>query len=263
MDSKYAAELEIAEAQYLLSRVEALIKVPGNPYGASTIKSGNYISFFVVSNPSPMNSRICGINFDTSVLPKKIVAAFKKVDIVVNIPVIGKPKDIKKKEGKIELNPLRGWSHGQFVAEMDLIPDAPVKHTTRTLKIKDVVDFVEIHSKEFGTPKSAKDMTLDMYKGLFQTHRVEAYAIDIDDQPAAIGLTYYANNKIAYLATAATSKIARKKGAHQALIAQRIKAARKRGSRLVFSTALLNSQSRRNLERAGLALSHVQTIVTI
>lgn len=122
---------------------------------------------------------------------------------------------------------------------------------------------MEIHSKEFGTPKAAKILAQDMFKGLLNTRRAEAYAVDIDGRPAAIGLTYYAKNNIAYLATAATSKHARKKVAHKVLIAQRIKSARARGSQHIFSTALLNSQSRRNLESASLSLAHVQTIISI
>ncbi len=126
-----------------------------------------------------------------------------------------------------------------------------------------MADFVKIHSKESGIPQAAQNMALDMLKGLLRTRRAEAYAVDIDGQPVGIGLIYYAKNDTACLATAATSKHARKKVAHSALIAQRIKAARKRGSRQVLSTAVLNSQSRRNLESAGLSLAHVQTLIVI
>lgn len=263
MDNDSSVALENAEAEYLLSRVEVLKKVAGNPYNAVTFTSGKNTSFLVAANPSPMNCRICGIDIDNPVLPTKILEEFEKAGVAICIPVIGKPANIKEKSAKIGAKPLRGWSHGKFVADINVVPDIPVTHQTRILKIKDMEDFVEIHSKEFGTPKTAQIMALDMFKGLLKTRRAEAYAVDMDGQPAAIGLTYYAKNNIAYLATAATSKNARKNGAHKALIAQRIKAARTRGSQQIFSTALLNSQSRRNLENAGLSLAHVQTIIAI
>lgn len=262
MDDYDSVALEKAEAEYLLSRAEVLKKVPGNPYNVVTISNGKNISFLVATNPSPMNCRICGIDINNPVIPKNILAEFKKAGVNVCIPIIGKPANIKEKSERIGAKPLRGWSHGQFVADINLIPDIPVDHQTRNLKIKDMEEFVKIHSKEFGTLKTAQVMALDMFKGLLKTRRAEAYAVDIDGKPAAIGLTYYAKNNIAYLATAATSKYARKNGAHKALIAQRIKAARTRGSRQICSTALLNSQSRRNLESAGLSLAHVQTIIT-
>jgi len=254
--------LEKAESEDLLCRAEALQKVPGNPYKVTTRSRGKYTSFLVAAHPSPMNSRICGIDTNDKTLPNKMLADFKNAGIAINLPVIGKPAEIKSKAAKFGAEPLRGWTHGQFVADIDQLPNMQIKHKARKLK-KDMQDFANIHGKAFGTAESAKPMALEMFKGLLRTRRVEAYAVDIDGQPAAIGLTYFAKNKIAYLATAATSKYARKNGAHQALIAARIKAARERGYAQILSTALLSSQSRRNLENAGLSLSHVQTILTI
>ena len=106
-------------------------------------------------------------------------------------------------------------------------------------------------------------MALTMFERLLKTKNAEAFAVDIDDTPVAIGLIYFSTNKVGYLATAATSISARSQGAHGALIACRIAAARKRNMRKISATALLNSQSGRNLQKAGLKLSHVQTLVKI
>ena len=75
-----------------------------------------------------------------------------------------------------------------------------------------------------------------------------------------LGIVYFSENKTAYLATAVTSRSHRKQGVHEAIIFRRIEAARERGSKRISATALLKSQSRRNLEKCGLTLSHVQTL---
>ena len=71
---------------------------------------------------------------------------------------------------------------------------------------------------------------------------------------------YLASNGVAYLGTAATRKDARGLGYHGALISHRIEQAKKHGSLVVAATALPSSQSRRNLQRMGLAVSHVQAL---
>ena len=133
----------------------------------------------------------------------------------------------------------------------------------RRLRPSEVAAFVDIHAAAFRSGGSSNNMTRDMFHGLLEGDQAEAYAVDVDGKPVAIGLVYFANNKIAYLATAATLPAARKKGAHSELIAPRIAAARERGALFVSATALLGSQSRRNLQRAGLHLSHVQTLLTL
>jgi len=263
MIEKKVKALEIAESEYLMSRVEALEKVPSNPYLAATYSDDKQKYFLVGASASPMNNRICGVDIDNPAIPKKVLTKFQKAGAPICIPVIGKPAEVKEKARIIGAEPLRGWSQGQFSSALHKLPISPLTQQTRRLKPSDMADFVQIHSKEFRTPSTNRDMVIDMFKGLVKTKRAEAYAVDIDGLPVAIGLLYFAKNKIAYLATAATSKAARKQGAHSALIACRIEAARKRGSKQIFSTALLNSQSRRNLEKAGLSLSHVQTIITI
>jgi len=71
---------------------------------------------------------------------------------------------------------------------------------------------------------------------------------------------YSASNGIAYLGTAATCKHARGQGLHQALITHRIEQARAMGCQRVAATTLANAQSRRNLQRAGLIVSHAQAL---
>lgn len=58
----------------------------------------------------------------------------------------------------------------------------------------------------------------------------------------------------------ATRKDARALGYHGALISHRMEQAKKHGSFVIVASALPSSQSRRNLQRMGLATSHVQAL---
>jgi len=263
LETGLAKSLEYAEAQYLCERVAGLAGIPENPYGASVIENAHYCGFFVSKNQSPMNNRICGFDLAKDPLPANEIAQFAKAGVPVHIPVIGEPKDVRDSAMRIGAAPLRGWTHGQFAAKTKDLPGHEAAGHTRQLGVSEIQTFVEIHSTGFRSSGSAKDMKMDMFGRLLASGNAEAYAVDASGVPVAIGLVYFASNQVAYLATAATTRDARKKGAHSALIARRIKAAREHDCTWVSSTALLNSASRRNLERAGLTQSHVQTLLAM
>jgi len=60
MDIGLAHEIEAAERQYLCARVENLLRIEGNPYGARVFSNGNAPCFYVEATPSPMFNRIYG-----------------------------------------------------------------------------------------------------------------------------------------------------------------------------------------------------------
>ncbi len=255
-----SALLENAEAEYLFERVSALAEMPGNPYGAAVFDRLEERSFLVADSQSPMNNRICGFDLESEGLPDRM-GCFASVGARAHLPVIGAPKDIKERAEALGLQALRGWTHGQFSA--DLADIAESSGCARRLAADELEVFVEIHAGAFRYSGARMKLALDMMRGLLAAGRAEAYAVDVDNAVAAIGLVYFATNGTAYLATAATARAARKRGAHAALISRRIEAARARGCRRVSSTALVSSQSARNLKRAGLARSHVQTLLVL
>lgn len=253
--------LEDAEAEYLFERVSALVKIPGNPYGAAAFRNQSRRSFLIAKSRSPMNNRICGFDVKSARLPTDEIARFAQAGATAHLPVIGAPKDVKKRAEDLGTRALRGWTQGQFYAELKDLPENDANDRTRLLTIDDLDIFVEIHSGAFRYSGTNSDITLDMMRGLISQSRAEAYAVEEDGVPVAVGLIYFATNQTGYLATAATTRIARKRGAHSALISGRIEAARRHGCKHVSSTALMSSQSCRNLKRAGLSQSHVQTLL--
>ena len=255
--------LEDAEAEYLSDRVSALVKMPDNPYGADVFGHPSQRSFLVAKSPSPMNNRICGFDVKSDRLPTAEIARFDQAGATVHLPVIGAPKEVKKQAEDLGVRVLRGWTQGQFYAELSDLPVADATDQTGPLNANELYAFMEIHSGAFRYSGTRVNITHEMMRGLLSEGRAEAYAVCDDDVPVAIGLVYFATNQTAYLATAATTPSARKRGAHSSLISRRIEAARQRGCKLISSTALINSQSCRNLKRAGLSQSHVQSLLVL
>lgn len=255
--------LEDADSEYLSDRVSVLVGLPGNPYGADVFGHPNQRSFLMAKGQSPMNNRICGFDITSDRLPTDEIARFAQAGATVHLPVTGAPKDLKKRAKDLGTRVLRGWTHGQFYADLAGLPKAEYSDQTRQLKINELDAFVEIHSGAFRYSGPNVNVTLEMMRGLLSEGRAEAYAVYDNDVPVAIGLIYFATNQTAYLATAATTPQARKKGAHSSLISRRVEAAREHGCKLVSSTALINSQSCRNLKRAGLSQSHLQSLLVM
>jgi len=98
------------------------------------------------------------------------------------------------------------------------------------------------------------------FAGLATDGRLRLYILKVNGKVLAGASMYLANNGIAYLGTAATQKDARGLGYHGALISHRVDQAKKLGCHWVAATALASSQSRRNLQRAGLTVSHAQAL---
>lgn len=255
--------LEQAEADYLFDRAASLMTLQGNPYGAATHQDNGLQSFLVAATQSPMNNRICGFDIGDNSLPNNAIAQFSQAGATAHIPIIGTPKAIKSRAEALGMHALRGWTQSQFHANLTDLPIAKTDVQTRQLTPDDLTAFVAIHSGAFRYSGTNVDITLAMMRGLLAGGRAEAFAIDDAGTPIAIGLIYFATNQTGYLATAATTQTARKHGAHTALITRRIEAARQHGCTRISSTAIASSQSARNLKRAGLTPSHVQTLLVL
>lgn len=186
--------LEDAEAEYLFDRVSALVKMPGNPYGAAAFRNQSRRGFLIAKSQSPMNNRICGFDVKSDRLPTDEIARFAQAGATVHLPVIGAPKDVKKRAEGLGTRALRGWTQGQFYAEIKDLPENDATDRTRLLIVDDLGAFVEIHSGAFRYSGTNLDITLDMMRGLLSQGRAEAYAVDEDGAPVAIGLIYFATN---------------------------------------------------------------------
>ncbi len=260
MDVGLAHAIEAAESEYLCSRVESLSRVTGNPFGARVFSNEAFPCFQVKASPSPMFNRIYG---DGTGRPQPLLSLLmESADYSTVTPLIGKASTLEQYAfvGERRLERLRGWTHLQLACA---IKDVVFSH--HSFEIEEATsdtlpEFAAVHADGFHTKPEHRRLGLAAFAGLLSNERLKIYVLKVDGQVVAGALMYLASNGVAYLGTAATLKGARGLGYHRALISHRIEQAKKHGSLVIAATALPSSQSRRNLQRTGLATSHVQTL---
>jgi GNAT superfamily N-acetyltransferase len=120
--------------------------------------------------------------------------------------------------------------------------------------------FADIHAGGFHTKPEYRPLNSASFAGMAADGRLKLYVLKVNGKVLVGASMYLANNGIDCLGTAATQKDARGLGYHGALISYRVDQAKKQGCQRVAATALASSQSRRNLQRAGLTVSHAQAL---
>ncbi|MBT2297674.1 GNAT family N-acetyltransferase [Pseudomonas fluorescens] len=260
MDVGLVHAIEAAESEYLCSRVEGLSRVSGNPFGARVFFNEAFPCFQVKASPSPMLNRIYG---DSIGSPQPLLSLLKgSAEYSTVTPLIGKASTLEQCAfaGEERLERLRGWTHLQLACSIE---DAVLKQ--RSFEIEEATshtlpEFAAVHASGFHTKPEHLQLSQALFAGLMSNERLKIYVLKAGGQVVAGALMYLASNGVAYLGTAATRKNARGLGYHGALICHRIEQAKKHGSLVVAATALPSSQSRRNLQRTGLATSHAQAL---
>jgi predicted GNAT family acetyltransferase len=260
MDARQAIEIEAAECDYLRSRVESLSHIEGNPYGAQLFSNRDFPCFLVKATTSPMLNRIYG---DSLADPQGMRDLLKRsAEYSAIIPMIGKLVNLKQSASLAgsQLDRLKGWTHLQFGCQIENAVAKPHSFHIEEVTVRSISEFASLHADSFKTNPSVRSLNRASFEGLLSDERARIYVLKVEGKVLAGALMYFSRNGVAYLGTAATKTDARKLGYHQALISHRITQAKERGSRIVAATALPNSQSRRNLQRAGLVVSHAQAL---
>jgi GNAT superfamily N-acetyltransferase len=260
MDVERAQQIEAAESEYLRSRVENLAQVSGNPYGACVFFNAHFPCFYVNASPSPMLNRIYGdIAGDPSAVLKLLNASAEHSTVT---PLIGTPSAQQPHVfvGGARLERLRGWTHLQLACAIEQVVLSHHAFDIEEVTSKTLALFAEVHAGGFHTKPEHRQLNQASFTGQAHHDRLKIYLLKAGGTAVAVASMYLASNGIAYLGTAATRKDARGYGYHAALISHRINQAMKHGCHGVAATALANSKSRRNLERAGLTASHAQAL---
>jgi GNAT superfamily N-acetyltransferase len=260
MDVGLTLEIEAAERDYLRTRVENLMRLDGNPYGALVFSNGAAPCFQVRETSSPMFNRIHG---DSAIEPQKIVdllvhsAAYSTVT-----PVIGPPSSLYQRASIAgrQLERLRGWTHLQLTCAIGPKAVSTPRDNIEEITPETIAAFAAIHAGGFHTKPAQRQLSQASFKDSDADSPIRIYVIKEAGEVVAGASMYVPSNGIAYLGTAVTRKDARGRGYHTALISHRIARAIELGSPRVAATALANSQSRRNLQRAGLEVSHAQAL---
>lgn len=258
MDTALAFAIETAEKEYLRTRVENLTHIAGNPYGAWVFASGGLEGFHVQASPSPMLNRVyASSEADVEALVDRLVRSSAQSTVT---PLTGAPKSLapcRLMAGR-QLERLKGWTHLQLVSPIEQAVvnahNVDIEHATGP----DLTAFTALHASGFHTRPALLAVNQASFTGKGPGGALKILVIKEAGEVVAGAALYLASNGVAYLGTAVTHKQAQGRGYHSALIAHRIALARERGSDWVAATALAGSRSRRNLQRAGLKVSHEQ-----
>lgn len=255
MDIDRALAIEAAEREYLQSRVENLLGVDGNPFGARVFHNGGFPCFAVSASPSPMFNRVYGdYQHDAAAIVGLLSQSVT--------PLIGTPASLEQGvclAGR-QLERLKGWTHLQLACVVEHAVIDQHAFAIEEVNAETLPAFLDIHAAGFHTKAEQRLLNRASFSYPASNQRARIYVLKSAGEVVAGAVLYLASNGVAYLGTAATQKNARGLGYHGALINHRIEQAKLHGSRLIAATALANSQSRRNLQRAGLTVSHAQAL---
>lgn len=260
MDEEQAHRIEAAERDYLRSRVESLVGVSGNPYGARVFFNAHIPCFQVSASPSPMFNRIYG---DITTDPLAVLNLLNEsAEHSTVTPLIGQPSALGQYAlvGEVRLERLKGWTHLQFACDIEKVVLRCHSFEVEEVTPKTLTQFAAVHADGFRTKAEHRQLNQASFAGLTPNGRLKIYVLKADGKVVAGASMYLASNGVAYLGTAATRKDSRGHGYHCALISHRIGEAKKHGFHCVAATALAGSQSRRNLQRAGFTVSHAQAL---
>ena len=260
MDLTLAQALETAEREYLCARVENLLQRADNPYGARVFQHQGMACFHVKGCASPMFNRVYA---DPALAPDTTVALLKADAEGTSVwPHIAKTAAFAPRlsVGEDQLERLKGWTHLQLSCPLEQAITHPHGFIIETVSAGDLSEFAAVHAAGFRADPARAAVNQASFSGLVANERLTLYVAWLDGERVAGAALYSASNGIAYLGTAATCKHARGQGLHQALITHRIEQARAMGCQRVAATTLANAQSRRNLQRAGLIVSHAQAL---
>ena len=260
MERPSALQIEAAESQYLRARVAGLAALPGNPYQAVLSSGDDALAFAVAASGSPMLNRVCG---DSTAAPRELarqLQAFERYNPA--LAVVGRSRQMPAtlNLAGLTLAKLRGWTHLQLACSLEAVHQAPPDVEIQPVTAATLAAFAALHAEGFHRDPAVRAVNEASFSGLLEDPRARLSLLYAEGRPVAGAALFCASNGVAYLGTAFTSRAARGQGFHQALIGHRLAQARERGCLWAAATALPTSKSRRNLERCGLHLSHVQAL---
>jgi GNAT superfamily N-acetyltransferase len=246
--------IEDAAAQYLLARYSG----PGNPLRTQVLKRGAMFATKVPFSPQNglMNS-VHGLD-DPALLPEVLAfyAATEQACWVVLPPYLS----ITVTDALLAAGFHVESYSSAMVAEP--VPEVP----------RGQIDVREVSREELDVFLDTMNVGFDMDPSMLANlRRNQSFWCDVPDwhlflarvdgAPAGAAVLSI-HDDIGYFAAGSVLPPFRGRGVHAALIAARLDQARARHCRIVCGNAAWGSQSQRNQQRAGLAISHVKSIWT-
>ncbi len=249
-----------AAARFSLGALEAVRDRPGNPRAIHIRRFGGAVA--VASEAEPeldfMNWLLL-LDPDDAGRVGEITDFYRGLGCRGTIEVTPAP-DVER---LLEALAEHGWRqvgfHAAFAGPPRVPEAAPARVRVRAVGPDEAERFGALMAEGHEVPAEARAEAARDF-ATWTTRGWRLSIAEVDGEPAAGGVLVV-DGETAFLANAATLPRWRGRGAQTALIRHRIEAARAAGCRRVGGLALFGSGSQRNLERAGLALCHTQSVL--
>ncbi|UFT99272.1 GNAT family N-acetyltransferase [Radiobacillus kanasensis] len=262
MNRDLADRLELSEMDCLISRLNAIKEIKGNPMGVEIQKFGNATAFSVKNIPGPSFNTIKGLKAGDENHVEKIIEFYKQKDIPVRFdlsPGYVSPDLLTylNQLGFYQLDfhttlykPMKSGLSEEFM-------DSRI--SIRPLKEDEFDMFAEIYTKGFQMPAFLKSGVAQNNEILYNNKYWTFYLASMDNEPAGIGVLFIKDG-VATLAAAATVPSLRNKGIQSSLIKKRLNQATLEQCDLAVGQAKFGSVSQNNMERAGMRIAYTKAV---
>jgi len=251
------SRLESLSEEPALSAGEALLALPGNPYGvtARVVEGARVFATPSLSHFPPLN-RCFGIHSPGQL--GGVLAFYRRYRAPANI-ALASDRDTPELLVELCRHGLRPVSRCAIMLGAPAPPDL----SNGYLAIQQVDEasfdaFLGVYLEAFQVPKVDREWTRAVQHHRLHRPGWRLYLARHGREPAAVGQLFIRGD-LALLCGAGTRPDRRRRGCQRGLLVHRLREAARLGCDLVLSQAALGTTSQANLARAGLIVADIQT----
>ena len=257
-----AKRVERAETNTLLSRLNAIRNLEGNPHDVHIGNFGNAIAFIVKGIPDSYFNSVRGLDSSNIDILDDIIEFYRKYNVSFRIDIA--PFDLNS-ELLLKLAERGFYQYGFHSSLCGITEvrststDKEAALTVRKLYENEFSLFGEIYTKAFKMPEFLAPAVAKNNHVLYNEAGWHFYLASYNNSAAAIAVLYVQDG-VGSLAAAATLPEFQRRGCQTALVAARIREAAQLECDLVVGQASFGSISQANMERMGLRIAYTKSL---
>ncbi len=263
ISAELARRLENCDTTFIRLRLEGLMRLEGNPFGADVKTFGGATGLTVASMAGNLL-----FNRVAEFTPAELDRLDDIMDWLSEKNISGRfdllPGHVSP--GLFNALAAKGFYQSGFYAVLYSEAQAAEPEfqgvTVREVRPDELDIFGDVYMAGFGFPEERREVLTRTMTGLYDRHpAVKLYLGLVKGQPVGIGLLLL-NDGIGYLGTATTLANYRGYGVQKALMFRRMADAAKNGCDLITSHTQYASPSHINMEKVGMRLAYTKAIWT-